>query len=49
VSSVPEYDVETPVAEETPTAEPEEEFDPVAELRQKLRYAPGDWFVVHSY
>jgi transcriptional antiterminator NusG len=31
------------------SAEPEEEFDPVAELRQKLRYAPGDWFVVHSY
>jgi transcription termination/antitermination protein NusG len=31
------------------TTEPEEEFDPVAELRQKLRYAPGDWFVVHSY
>jgi transcription termination/antitermination protein NusG len=29
--------------------EVEEEFDPVAELRQKLRYAPGDWFVVHSY
>jgi transcription termination/antitermination protein NusG len=29
--------------------ETEEEFDPVAELRQKLRYAPGDWFVVHSY
>ncbi|MGE5828475.1 MAG: transcription termination/antitermination protein NusG [Micromonosporaceae bacterium] len=26
-----------------------EEFDPVAELRQKLRYAPGDWYVVHSY
>ncbi len=24
-------------------------FDPVAELRQKLRYAPGDWYVVHSY
>jgi transcription termination/antitermination protein NusG len=31
------------------TEETEEEFDPVAELRQKLRYAPGDWFVVHSY
>ncbi|GAB2923924.1 transcription termination/antitermination protein NusG [Micromonospora polyrhachis] len=31
------------------TAEPDETFDPVAELRQKLRYAPGDWFVVHSY
>jgi transcriptional antiterminator NusG len=26
-----------------------EEFDPVAELRRKLRYAPGDWYVVHSY
>ena len=29
--------------------EAEEDFDPVAELRQKLRYAPGDWYVVHSY
>ncbi len=27
----------------------DEEYDPVAELRQKLRYAPGDWYVVHSY
>jgi len=27
----------------------EEEFDPAAELRQKLRFAPGDWYVVHSY
>lgn len=38
-------------AEETPApaAEPEEDYDPVAELRQKLRYAPGDWYVVHSY
>jgi transcriptional antiterminator NusG len=23
--------------------------DPVAELRAALRFAPGDWFVVHSY
>jgi transcription termination/antitermination protein NusG len=23
--------------------------DPVAELRQKLRFAAGDWYVVHSY
>jgi transcriptional antiterminator NusG len=30
-------------------AEDSEEFDPVAELRQTLRYAPGDWYVVHSY
>ncbi|BCJ64597.1 transcription termination/antitermination protein NusG [Polymorphospora rubra] len=41
-ASEPEY---APVA----TPEPEEEYDPVAELRQKLRYAPGDWYVVHSY
>jgi transcriptional antiterminator NusG len=26
-----------------------EEGDPVAELRQSLRFAPGDWYVVHSY
>lgn len=32
------------------SATPDEvEFDPVAELRQTLRYAPGDWYVVHSY
>ena len=34
---------------EEPAEEPEGEIDPVAELRQKLRYAPGDWYVVHSY
>ena len=36
---------------ETPDAAPDadEDYDPVAELRQKLRYAPGDWYVVHSY
>lgn len=27
----------------------EQEPDPVAELRQALRYAPGEWYVVHSY
>jgi transcription termination/antitermination protein NusG len=43
-----ESSAEAEAAEAEPV-EPEEEFDPVAELRQKLRYAPGDWFVVHSY
>jgi len=39
-----------PTADATPPAgEASDEQDPVAELRQKLRYAPGDWFVVHSY
>jgi len=27
----------------------DEVADPVAELRAALRYAPGDWYVVHSY
>jgi transcriptional antiterminator NusG len=41
-------------AEEQPVAvaaaaEDDEDYDPVQELRQKLRYAPGDWYVVHSY
>ena len=38
--------------EEAGAAVPEDDdddFDPVQELRQKLRYAPGDWYVVHSY
>jgi transcription termination/antitermination protein NusG len=42
--------VEAASEPEFPTTEPaDEEYDPVAELRQKLRYAPGDWYVVHSY
>jgi transcriptional antiterminator NusG len=28
---------------------PEEELDPVEEMRAALRRAPGDWYVVHSY
>jgi transcription termination/antitermination protein NusG len=36
-------------SELVPDTESDTEFDPVAELRQKLRYAPGDWYVVHSY
>jgi transcriptional antiterminator NusG len=45
-----------PVAE--PVAEPvveaaevveEPVVDPAAELRQALRFAPGDWYVIHSY
>jgi transcription termination/antitermination protein NusG len=56
---VPEYDENAPTVTEEQEeqalsaapaeAEAEGELDPVAELRQKLRYAPGDWFVVHSY
>ncbi|MEN3308608.1 MAG: transcription termination/antitermination protein NusG [Micromonosporaceae bacterium] len=31
------------------TVDVEEGDDPVAALRQSLRFAPGDWYVVHSY
>jgi len=34
---------------ETVQVQDDEDFDPVQELRQKLRYAPGEWYVVHSY
>ncbi len=57
--TVPDYDetdpvadlvTAEPVADASPLAEaPEEEIDPVAALRDSLRYAPGDWYVVHSY
>ncbi|ATD69752.1 MULTISPECIES: transcription termination/antitermination protein NusG [Gordonia] len=41
----------TDVASEDVSAEeaPEEEVDPVEELRKQLRRAPGDWYVIHSY
>ncbi|HCT81804.1 MAG TPA: transcription termination/antitermination factor NusG [Micromonosporaceae bacterium] len=46
-----EQDETTQTVDETTgsIAVAEEEFDPATELRQKLRYAPGDWYVVHSY
>ncbi|MGH3648250.1 MAG: transcription termination/antitermination protein NusG [Micromonosporaceae bacterium] len=38
------------VAEEPALAEPaEEDVDPVQELREALKRAPGEWYVVHSY
>ncbi|MGO1056674.1 transcription termination/antitermination protein NusG [Crossiella sp. CA198] len=37
-------------AEEAELTEPvAEEGDPADELREALRHAPGDWYVVHSY
>lgn len=51
---MPEYDETAPIDEATASAvavadDEDAPFDPVAELRQKLRFAPGDWYVVHSY
>jgi transcriptional antiterminator NusG len=37
------------VVEDEPAAVEEEPEDPVAELRDALRRAPGDWYVIHSY
>jgi transcriptional antiterminator NusG len=50
-ASVSEQDETNETVEEksAAVAVAEDEFDPAAELRQKLRYAPGDWYVVHSY
>jgi transcriptional antiterminator NusG len=61
VSSVQEFDetpgtpddeqheeASTVMTAATPTVAAEAE-DPVAELRAALRFAPGDWYVVHSY
>ncbi len=36
-------------AEDVDAPEPEEELDPVEELKKQLRRAPGDWYVIHSY
>ncbi|GAB98945.1 transcription antitermination protein NusG [Gordonia namibiensis NBRC 108229] len=46
----PATDVDSEDADATPAEEaPEEEVDPVEELRKQLRRAPGDWYVIHSY
>jgi transcriptional antiterminator NusG len=37
-----------PVAEEAPAAATEP-ADPADEMREALRFLPGDWYVVHSY
>ncbi len=38
-------------AEETAEAEEaeEEQVDPVAQLRDELRFLPGEWYVIHTY
>jgi transcriptional antiterminator NusG len=53
----PEAATEEAVADEAATDEPGEDEpvedqpveDPVAEMREALRRAPGEWYVVHSY
>jgi transcriptional antiterminator NusG len=35
--------------DDTAAAEPEEDVDPAQALKDSLRLAPGDWYVVHSY
>jgi transcriptional antiterminator NusG len=42
----PDHD---PLVTETLEAAEEEDEDPAEALRQALRTAPGDWYVVHSY
>jgi transcriptional antiterminator NusG len=47
--TVPEYDETDQLIDEQVDEQAPEEEDPIAALRQSLRYQPGDWFVVHSY
>jgi len=42
-------DASTVMTASTPESAPDDAEDPVAQLRAALRFAPGDWFVVHSY
>ncbi|GHH68451.1 transcription termination/antitermination protein NusG [Kitasatospora indigofera] len=43
-------DEDTDESEEAEEAAEEEvEVDPVAEFREKLRTAPGEWYVIHTY
>ncbi|MBM3668611.1 MAG: transcription termination/antitermination protein NusG [Actinobacteria bacterium] len=42
-------DAEDAAEELAEAVEEEEEVDPVAEFKERMRLAPGDWFVVHSY
>ncbi|MFG2818775.1 transcription termination/antitermination protein NusG [Kitasatospora sp. NPDC048365] len=44
--AVAEVEVE---AEAEVEAAPAEESDPVAEFREQLRIAPGEWYVIHTY
>lgn len=47
VADESDEDVDVLAIDETPIDE--EIADPAEELRQALRHAPGDWYVVHSY
>jgi transcriptional antiterminator NusG len=42
-------DVEVEVAKDAKDGAGEDEVDPAAEMREALRRAPGEWYVVHSY
>jgi transcriptional antiterminator NusG len=37
------------IAPEVPAEVEAEEIDPVAELKAQLRFAPGEWYVIHTY
>ncbi|MGW8379184.1 transcription termination/antitermination protein NusG [Streptomyces sp. ODS28] len=42
-------ETEEDVTEETAEAAEQEPADPIAELRQELRFLPGEWYVIHTY
>ncbi|MEV0682107.1 transcription termination/antitermination protein NusG [Actinosynnema sp. NPDC050436] len=48
-AEAPEGDGDVDVIALDTTPIDEEPADPAAEMREALKYAPGDWYVVHSY
>jgi transcription termination/antitermination protein NusG len=46
-AQVADVDAEPEIDEDAATGEPE--VDPAEALRAKLRFAPGEWYVLHSY
>jgi transcriptional antiterminator NusG len=47
-SEAPEVEAPAEVPSEAPEVD-DDDTDPVEEMRQALRLAPGEWYVVHSY
>jgi transcriptional antiterminator NusG len=47
-AAAPAAELAAPAVQSEPAAD-EPPVDPVAEMRQALRFAPGDWYVIHSY
>ena len=48
-AQVADVDAESEIDEDEAAGNGEPEVDPAEALRAKLRFAPGEWYVLHSY